>query len=104
MSAFEKVIFLRSAFQGPFELSPVLRDILRVCIDSTSFARRLVPFAGATCIFKQNTNRTGGPPGMPVNRVGLPAGSRKRTPVRAEARPFRAESGHGRQRNGREDR
>jgi hypothetical protein len=28
----------------------------------------------------------------PVNRAGLPAGSRKKTPARAEAQPFRAES------------
>jgi hypothetical protein len=30
--------------------------------------------------------------GWPVDRAGLPAGSRKRKPARAEAQPFRAES------------
>ncbi|WP_456822006.1 type II toxin-antitoxin system YafQ family toxin [Bradyrhizobium sp. USDA 4502] len=29
-----------------------------------------------------------------MNRAGLPAGSRKKTPARAEARPLRAESSH----------
>jgi hypothetical protein len=40
------------------------------------------------------TSPTGGLPGWPVNRAGLPAGSRKKTLARAEARPFRAESSH----------
>jgi hypothetical protein len=32
--------------------------------------------------------------GWPVDRAGLPAGSRNETLARAEARPFRAESSH----------
>ncbi|MBN8990568.1 MAG: transposase [Rhizobiales bacterium] len=51
-------------------------------------------------ILKLGISPTGGLPGWPVNRAGLPAGSRKKTPVRVEARPFRAESSHEEGRSG----
>jgi putative transposase len=46
-------------------------------------------------ILKLGISPTGGLPGMAcVNRARRPAGSRKKTPAREEARPFRAESSH----------
>src|SRR5260370_31257334 len=44
--------------QGSFE------HIFRVRIHSTPSAEPLLPFAGASCILKQGTSPTGGPPGM----------------------------------------
>src|SRR5258705_8005788 len=48
---------------GP-DQGPSFEHILRVRIHSTSFAEQLLPFAGASCILKQGTSPTGGPPGM----------------------------------------